>query len=48
MPVIVLKSVTAITVAPVPVCANKGPGRAPVMAQPGPKNRPHKYAAAMS
>ena len=48
MPEIALKSVTAITVAPAPVCAYKGPGRAPVMAKPGPKARPNKYAAVLN
>ena len=31
-----------MTVAPVPICANKGPGHAPVMAQPRPKKYPTK------
>jgi hypothetical protein len=36
------KSVTIITVAPVPICANKGPGQAPVIAQPKPNMSPPK------
>ena len=32
--------VIIITVAPEPICANNGPGQAPVIAQPNPNNKP--------
>lgn len=35
-----LNKVTITTVTPVPICANKGPGQAPVIAQPKPNNKP--------
>lgn len=35
-----LKSVMIITVAPVPICAYKGLGHAPVIAHPKPKSNP--------
>jgi len=40
VPAMALNKVTMITVAPVPICANNGPGHAPVMAHPNPKINP--------
>jgi hypothetical protein len=40
VPAKALKKVTKTTPKPFPICANKGPGQAPVIAQPNPKISP--------
>jgi len=35
-----LSKVTMMTVVPLPINANSGPGQAPVIAQPNPNNNP--------
>jgi hypothetical protein len=40
VPAMALKNVIITTVKPLPICANNGPGQAPVMAQPKPKIKP--------